>query len=72
METRKQAIFLTPLKGMDEVLEQEYKKGEIAGLELARKFAEIRIEAIREQIQELTQQVERDNVTENHDEADGN
>lgn len=34
IEGRIESLILSSLKGMDEVLEQEYRKGEIAGLKL--------------------------------------
>lgn len=69
-DTRKSSLFLTPLKTMDEVLEQEYRKGEVAGLEFASKFVEIQIQILREQIEELTQEVEKDE--QNSDEVSAN
>ncbi len=63
-DTRKQGIFLTPLKSMDEVPEQEYKKGEIAGIELAAKFVDCRIEDLRGAIASYTAEVERDENSE--------
>jgi hypothetical protein len=63
-DTRKQSIFLTPLKSLDEVPEQEYKKGEIAGIEFAAKFVDIQIEILRQSIATYTREVESDENSE--------
>jgi hypothetical protein len=57
-DTRRSHVILTPLKSMDEVLEQEYKKGECGGLELALNFVQLRKEDLRNQIAILTKEVE--------------
>jgi hypothetical protein len=49
---------------MDEVLEQEYRKGEIAGIEFAARFVDIEIEILRETISKLTQEVDKDENSE--------
>lgn len=53
VETRDQQIRRTPLKSMDEALEQEYKKGEAAGIDFAASFALVRLNAIKEQLDEM-------------------
>lgn len=50
MEVRKQNVFLNALPGLDAVFEQEYAKGEIAGLHHARNFVEIHLSALSENI----------------------
>jgi hypothetical protein len=52
LETRKQAVFLTPLKKMDEVLEQEYQKGEISGIALFMQMVDVRIQQLSDEINE--------------------
>lgn len=52
MDARKQQVFLTPLNTMDEVLRQEYAKGEIAGIDLFSKIVDVRIRDLQEEIQE--------------------
>lgn len=48
---------------MDAVLEQEYKKGEAAGILFARDFVNVRTSDLTEQIEELLkQQKEGDNA----------
>lgn len=66
LETRKQAVFLNPLKSMDEVLEQEYKKGEIQGITLFTQIVETRAKDLEDTILELTtNEVEKDNERRN-------
>ncbi len=50
--SRTDHIILNPLESMDDVLEQEYKKGEAAGILLACRFAEVRLEDLAEQIED--------------------
>lgn len=52
LETRRQQIILTPLQTMDEVLGQEYAKGETSGIELFTKIVEIRVRDLEDEIQE--------------------
>jgi hypothetical protein len=54
-EARKQGIFLKPLLSMDEVLGQEYAKGEIAGIELFRSIVQIEIDALTDEINRRTE-----------------
>ena len=43
---------------MDEVPEQEYKKGEIAGIEFAARFVDIQIQVLKDSIRTYTAEVE--------------
>ncbi len=52
LETRRQQIILTPLKSMDEVLAQEFAKGETAGIELFTRLVDIRINDLESEINE--------------------
>ncbi len=62
VKTRSDTLLLKPLERMDDVLHQEFSKGEIAGLTLAVRFVEIRISDLEEQIDEiLNEQRENDN-----------
>lgn len=47
---REKTIILTPLKGMDDTLEQEYRKGEVAGIMLFMEMTNIRIASLQEEI----------------------
>lgn len=58
VENRKQQIILTPLKKMDEVLEQEYQKGEVAGIALSMNFVEIRVKNIEDEILEILKETQ--------------
>ena len=60
LENRRQQILLTPLRAMDEVLMQEYSKGEVSGIELFTKLVEIRINDLTQEIQERLKEDERD------------
>jgi len=72
METRKQSVFLTPLKSLDETLAQEYQKGEIAGIHLFMNLAEVRINELRTTISLLTKELEYESSDEtNVSEFDG-
>lgn len=53
-EARKQSIFLRPLKSVDEAFEQEYQKGEIAGIELFMRLVDIRVAELTEEIKRRT------------------
>lgn len=53
-ESRKKSVFLKPLSSMDECLEQEYRKGEIAGIELFRQLVDIQLSELNEEIQRRT------------------
>jgi len=57
-DTRIQSLVLTPLKAMDEVLEQEYKKGEIHSFELAVALVDLRLDDLNQQIKILTKEIE--------------
>jgi hypothetical protein len=50
LESRKQKVFLNPLKAMDEVLEQEYAKGEISGIALFTKIIDVQIAELEREI----------------------
>lgn len=52
------AIVLNPLQGMDQALEQEYRKGEIQGMRLAVTLPESLSEAINQQLRQLRKQRE--------------
>lgn len=60
-ELRKQQVFLTPLTAMDEVLGQEYVKGEIAGLHHAGHIVTTRIADLQDQIQAALKETENEN-----------
>lgn len=64
--SRMQGLILTPLKTMDEVLEQEYKKGEVGGVMLFKEIVDIQIKALEDEIQSKLEELE--NVNENADE----
>lgn len=49
---------------MDEVFEQEFNKGEIAGIEFARNFPQVRLEIVRAEIKSLTQEIEHESDAE--------
>lgn len=53
LTARRNTLELTPLKSMDEVLEQEYKKGEISMLRLVLTLPGTVIETTTEQIKEI-------------------
>jgi hypothetical protein len=50
--SRQASIMLTPLQSMDEVLRQEYAKGEVSGIALFSRIVDIRIRDLEEQITE--------------------
>jgi hypothetical protein len=50
LESRKQVVFLNPLKKMDDVLTQEYLKGEISGIALFKELTDVRIADLTDQI----------------------
>ena len=54
---RTSTVLLNPLKTMDEVLEQEYKKGEIAGITLFENLVEIRMTDIQQQLDEIAEEM---------------
>lgn len=68
IDARTQAVFLNPLKAMDEVLEQEFKKGEIAGIKLFREIVGIEIGRLEEDI--ATKLEELKNVDEISDDSE--
>lgn len=47
---RKDTLVLTPLKKMNEVLAQEYAKGEVAGILLIVEMTDIQIAALEDEI----------------------
>jgi predicted metal-dependent TIM-barrel fold hydrolase len=51
VHSRQETILLTPLAAMDAVLEQEFRKGEVAGLKLALALVGIQIDALAEDIE---------------------
>lgn len=53
IESRRNSIFLKPLKSMDEALEQEYRKGEIAALLLAKELTAIQLREVNEEIEAI-------------------
>jgi hypothetical protein len=54
IEGRKQAVFLQPLRSMDEAFAQEFAKGEISGIELFRQLVGIRVGELTEEITRRT------------------
>ena len=58
IETRRQAVFLKPLKSMDEILEQEYLKGELSGITLFSQMVDIRVEELTGEITHLLEELE--------------
>ncbi len=65
LKNRRDSVLLTPLKAMDEVLEQEYSKGEIAGIQLFTEMHATASAAIEDEIAELLKEIE--NVSEKDD-----
>lgn len=70
LETRKQEIFLRPLTAMDQVLEQEYKKGEIGGIKLFTEIVDIRVRDLEEQIKLALNEQENDDAERERTEFD--
>ena len=60
IETRRRAIILSPLKAMDEVLEQEYAKGEIAGIMLFLSLPETWMQSLMMNADKLEKEDARD------------
>ena len=61
-----------PLKSLDESLEQEFQKGEVAGIRFMTEFVDIRLRIIEEQCSELAKEIEdasRERTSE-HDASD--
>lgn len=58
IELRKTAIVFTPLQGDNNVYAQEYMKGEVQGLSLARALAQTHLEQLQQQQKVLTQSLE--------------
>ena len=58
IETRRQAVFLKPLKSMDETLEQEYLKGELSGITLFSQMVDIRVDELAGEITQLLEELE--------------
>lgn len=63
VNARTQSIFLTPLKRMDEALEQEFKKGEISGIKLFSNIVQIQITNLNEEIEETLKELEENKRT---------
>lgn len=59
--SRKDTLILTPLKSMDEVLGQEYAKGEVAGIDLMMTITDAEIDSLETEIAELLKE-ENENV----------
>jgi len=60
MENRLNQILLSPLKTMDEVLAQEFLKGEYAGIRLFTDMVQLRIEVLKEEIEKRMKEDEHD------------
>lgn len=59
---RQNQVFRTPCASMDQVLPQEYIKGEAAGIELLMKLPQIMIDNLTAEIENLSQkESENDN-----------
>jgi hypothetical protein len=58
VETRTKAIILAPLASLDEVPNQEYAKGEAAGILFAKEFVDTRLNALAEEIQDILEKKE--------------
>ena len=58
IHTRMQAVFLTPLKGLDETFSQEYYKGEISGIKLFKEIVDIRVKELTDAITEALKEQE--------------
>lgn len=58
IELRKNAIVFTPLQGENNIYAQEYMKGEVQGLSLARALAQTHLEQLQMAQKVLIQQVE--------------
>lgn len=52
LKVRRDSFELTPLKGMDEVLEQEFKKGEVAAIRLFIGLPQTVVDDIEEQLKQ--------------------
>lgn len=61
-------IILSPLASMDQVLEQEYKKGEVAGLRMCLRLPQALLEAAEENLRQ--QRATRDASAEAGNEGD--
>lgn len=57
---RMDQMILTPLEGMDQVLRQEYAKGEVAGIRLFTNIVEIRLTDLQEEIEDLVPREENE------------
>jgi hypothetical protein len=66
VETRRN-FERSPLKSLDATLEQEFQKGEIAGILLFSEIVDIRVTDLEEQIKTLTEVEEDENVSEDTD-----
>lgn len=52
LDSRKGMVLLRPLASMDEVLSQEFAKGEISGIQLFVDLVDLRVADLSEQIEE--------------------
>lgn len=68
VDNRTQQIFLNPLKSLDAALEQEYSKGEVAGIKLFMEMTKIRIQDLEDEIKGLLNEEDGSN---NLDEVSG-
>lgn len=71
MQERRLTIVGTPLKCVDDTLHQEFMKGEVSGLYLARNMAQLAFEAAQTDLDRLNKELEIANETEKRDGPDG-
>lgn len=60
-ETRTKAIILAPLASLDDVPNQEYAKGEAAGILFSKEFVDTRLSTLAEEIQDILEKKESGN-----------
>jgi len=67
VKTRQDEIILKPLKTQDEILEQEYSKGECSGIKLFIRMLPTMIESLDEEIAERLRKEEEENANSQND-----
>lgn len=71
VKARTSNVILNALKCMDDVLEQEYKKGEIAGIQLIMEMTNTHILALESEIESKLNEVKENDSSETLDETAG-
>jgi len=66
IESRRGQFELKALTSINDILPQEFFKGEISGIDLFRRFVDVRLQIVEENIQELTKEIE-ENARRNSD-----